>query len=172
LFWTLQYRTASEHNQPSHQASIKILDIRMPSQFSIIALRARFVRALTIQPSVILEPARQPPQPQPTPKSNQLLSLPTEILGLIARFLPASSEAALTLTCQMFLHKLGNGSWKEINTPSSLHAVHRKHYCCKPEREAFIKLLDRDLEDLIYCNFCNILHSPSKTLSDQQLPTS
>jgi len=148
----------------------------MPSRLSIRALMAEFVRDPAIELPVVSKSARlaagQLPRPQAIPKSNQLLGMPAEILQLIARFLPASSEVALTLTCRMSLLKLGNRSWKEINTPSFPHAVHNKRYCCTPERETLIQLLNRDLKDLIYCYFCNILHSPSKTLSDIRNPVS
>lgn len=169
LAGTLELHAARRVRSSFSPILIKSIDISMLSRLSIRVLMRRFAQVPAIGPPVLPEtaqqparqPPRQPPRPPPITKSNQLLGMPTEILQLIARFLPAPSEAALTLTCRTSLLKLGNRSWYEINTPSFPHAVHHKRYCCTPERETLIQLLDRDLKDLIYCYFCNILHSPS-----------
>ncbi|KAE9368855.1 hypothetical protein N431DRAFT_561189 [Stipitochalara longipes BDJ] len=134
----------------------------MPSHRSIKEIVLRILsRAPAVTPSLEEELARerdaflQDLRPLPVPsseESNQLHAMPSELLRNIARYLPASSEVCLTLTCRLVLCKLGRRSWEEINISMS------------QERCITLRLLDRDLDHLIACHFCQILHEPGKTL--------
>ncbi|KAH8747356.1 hypothetical protein BGZ57DRAFT_1005149 [Hyaloscypha finlandica] len=109
------------------------------------------------------------PLPVPTPdESTHLHAMRTEVLQCIARYLPTSSEVALTLTCRLILHKLGGQSWQEIHGSTFRDYTRIQQWTSfhahKPERGMLLILLDRDIKHLINCYCCQILHEPAKTM--------
>jgi hypothetical protein len=103
-------------------------------------------------------------------KTNALLGkLPTELLLQIIELLPASSEASLSLSSKVILHKLGTQYLQNIKcvipAPKSTPLCHRidTHHptqqARRKEYELFLILLDRDNPHLLYCHICLQLHN-------------
>ncbi|KAN0093572.1 hypothetical protein V8E51_016756 [Hyaloscypha variabilis] len=138
----------------------------MLSHHSIKELLHRILgRAPAIPPALEAEWARereallQDLRSIPTPEETlQLHAMPSEVLINIARYLPASYEVCLTLTCRLVLFKLGAWSWEEIDS-------------ARQERGRLLLLLDRDLKNLIACHFCQMLHEPVKTIPTERSRT-
>jgi hypothetical protein len=151
---------------------ITSISATMPSCISVKSILGILCRAPVVSPDLDREWALerdavlQDARPLPIPERTQLHAMPTEVLQKIARYLPAHSEAALTLTCRSVLWKLGGRSWLEIDKwqPSDHELLWEwGRYSYKPERVLLLMLLDRDIKHLINCFFCRKLHDPAKT---------
>lgn len=93
--------------------------------------------------------------------SANLDDLPSEILVTIGDFLPLFSAAALTLTTKTVHLKLGSLYFARINKAKKIDCTGRARVatCGLPlQRQTFLRLLDKDSPDLIYCYVCQKLH--------------
>lgn len=102
--------------------------------------------------------------------SKTLNNLPIEIIQYITSFLPTSSAAALALCSKAILKKLGSAYFEELD--KGKWQIERWNYEVpsltdqQAERQTFLLLLDKDVNRIIFCYFCQKLHDPDKTIPD------
>jgi hypothetical protein len=77
-------------------------------------------------------------------KNSPLGTLPTEVLQVVAEFLPIASAASLTLSCRRIYFLLGTQYLENLTYDTY-------------ERLAFLRLLEHDLLGYIICDDCRIL---------------
>lgn len=79
-----------------------------------------------------------------------ILNIPSEIVHLVAKYMPAESVTALAITCTGFYHALGRDSTN----------MNRESRCY------FLELLERDLSSTHFCCLrCQTLHLYSRDLT-------
>jgi hypothetical protein len=103
---------------------------------------------------------------------SHLEKLPAEVLLNIANFLPLHCAALLTLSSKSLQYKVGNEYLRNISVVEMFefdddHGRYRK---AKPamthkqvEYSKFLTLLSEDLPDEVFCQLCQIIHTPKKT---------
>jgi hypothetical protein len=103
---------------------------------------------------------------------NQLQGLPTELLQYVPGFIPLFSVAALVLSSQFILAKLGTSYFIQLKketlplVTSSSYGPFTMLSQREQELEGFLILPDRDSRDTTYCFCCRKIHDPMKTLKD------
>lgn len=108
-----------------------------------------------------------------TDEKPHLTTIPQEILLYLAKVLPESSSAALSLCSPKFLHVLGPEylsfiqEGKQIPHPMPWDDSATKFQTLQQsERSKFLVLLGRDMPYMIFCYLCQRFPEPSKTGSD------
>lgn len=87
----------------------------------------------------------------PSPRLvSPLENLPLELLLDIVDFLPPASKTCLTLCSHSLLARIGRNSWLEIRQPSQ-----------RDTRVQFFHLLERNVPDILFCDFCEKVHKPA-----------
>jgi hypothetical protein len=97
-------------------------------------------------------------------ENSLLMSLPVELLLLIASFLQPNDAACLTLSCKRATCAIGLSSWKHIGRGRECRLENR---AVRQLRWKFLQALEKDLPNHHLCHFCEIFlkvshlnHSP------------
>jgi hypothetical protein len=99
------------------------------------------------------------------PQPNALLGLRLELLLHIVHYLPPSSAGLLTLCSKSLWMKLGSKYIEQLEKGKRQICPHGPHELIFPtftedqeQRNTFLLLLERDINDMIFCYFCQKLH--------------
>ncbi|CZR55646.1 uncharacterized protein PAC_05534 [Phialocephala subalpina] len=113
----------------------------------------------------------------PREPCKNVLELPLEMVRHIATFLPASSAAAFAPTSRATIKTLGTDSFKKLRIPDTQNLLSRldaliqrswnkfsvpciERCCLNRERLMFLRLLDKDISDMVICFLCHKFHNP------------
>ena len=86
-------------------------------------------------------------QPKCLLERTGILSLPVELVQQITGLLPATSRAALSLTCHRMLYILGTNQLKTLDESWR-----------NPERFTLLELLGQDMPNHVFCRFCALYY--------------
>jgi hypothetical protein len=96
------------------------------------------------------------------PGPSSLPSLPLEILLHVVRYLPLSSAAILTLCSKLLWSKLGTTYFEQLKEGKRQLDPGVKVPVFTEQQEhmnTFLLLLERDFDEMIFCYFCQKLHT-------------
>jgi len=115
------------------------------------------------------------PEHQVNASTGSFADTPSEIIQLIASWLPLSSAAAFTL-CNHRLHTIIGNQYLlalRLNMPVAPKVDYRRMSEVMTEREAFLQTLDRDMKASFFCTYCSKLHvlakDPTQNLSGGEI---
>ncbi|KAK0639826.1 hypothetical protein B0T16DRAFT_395482 [Cercophora newfieldiana] len=91
----------------------------------------------------------------------QLESMPAELIGCIADFLPDEARVALALTSRTKMAKSGGVSRGTRKNVLKEYGLDEYEHGSKSTRLRLLTLLQRDSTDFVRCDACQVLHNPS-----------
>lgn len=100
------------------------------------------------------------PKLVPITSSSRLESLPSELLFIIETNLPTHCIAALVLSSKTFYMRLGTSSFLQLGRINKRAYPRWYGLPVSSGRQGLLLLLERDTDELIFCYYCQKLHSP------------